>query len=113
MPVRSVEIAVPAAAGPCFELHRHGADVGHFIHRAELFEQRLERFRDGRLYVNLLRHAERQVFYGRFSDCHVLPSFQKCPKELTNPIFSPPVPSLCSTDVATSVQTYLSIPTAG
>src|SRR5690349_17665847 len=71
MAVFAAQVAVPAAAGPGFELHGHGL-FGGGVEWTKLFEESCEGLIDGRPHVNFFLNAHRQVFDGDFSVWHDL-----------------------------------------
>src|SRR5271170_894947 len=70
MSVAVAQVAVPAAAGPGFDLHAERLAVGGFVAGPELLEQRGKGYIQRRLYMNLLVNRQGQVFEGLFSGNH-------------------------------------------
>src|SRR6185369_12007944 len=70
MAVIAAQVAVPPAARPGLDLHRHGLAIACFIVRSDLFEQRGKgRFERG-ADVNFLCDVQDQILDGLFCEVH-------------------------------------------
>src|SRR6267378_1992116 len=61
VPVVVAQVAVPSAAWPRLELHRHGFVFSRFVERSELLQQRRKRRLQRRAHADFFCDAQRQI----------------------------------------------------